>query len=243
MTKHISIFLISILIISCSTTNNVVSDKLVHKRKYNKGYHINNFKLNIDISNNIQQQNLLANTDNEENTHLTPKYKSLVASIFKQKSSTKKIELRSGTTLDLSTVTLLSSENKGLHIGKEVELRVTRDVKKDGHILIDRDARAYGSVTTFHKKKGGGNPGEIGIKVDRVNAVDNQTIYLSGEQLYVEGEDAKTSFWLVTALYFVLLLWPLLWVPYVLIKGKEAVIYPNTNVSARTNSSVDIEID
>lgn len=235
--------IIGTLINGCSTSNKVVSNNFIQKRKYTKGYHINNSKVKINSISTIQQEDLLASTSTEENTYFIPKYKLKIASIFKKNNLAKKeIELRSGTHIDFQTTTMLSSKDKGLYIGKEVELIVSRDVKEDGQVLIERDARAYATVTALKNKKGCGVPGEIGIKIDRVTAVDGQTIYLSGEPLYVEGEDAKTGFWVALVIYILFLL-PLFWIPIVFVKGKDAIIYPSTRTSARTTSDVDIEID
>tara|TARA_Y100000991_G_C21906086_1_gene320215 strand:+ start:209 stop:940 length:732 start_codon:yes stop_codon:yes gene_type:complete len=243
MKNQIIIIWMMLFIVSCSTSNSVVSNKIIQKRKYNKGYNINNFKVR-NTNTELKEEAFIASTKNNENSYVIPNYKLITKSIFKNKNSAKKeIKLKSGTLVELANIKLLSSEDKTLFIGKEVELRVSRDIKKDGHILIERDARAYGKITNLKKKKGGGQPGEIGIKVDRVTAVDDQTIFLSGEQIYVQGEDKKTSFWVCMVLYFLLLLWLLLWVPYVLIKGDEGVIYPDTRISARTISEADIEID
>ena len=41
--QRISLFLIAALIMgACSTSNNVVSNRMIQKRKYNKGFHLNN---------------------------------------------------------------------------------------------------------------------------------------------------------------------------------------------------------
>ena len=57
------IFVLTQLMISCSTTDNVVSSSIIQKRKYNNGYYVNSFSKKIKIS------NPKINSDNEINAN------------------------------------------------------------------------------------------------------------------------------------------------------------------------------
>ena len=65
MKKIISIAIAAIILASCSTSNDVVSNKLFQKRKYQKGWHVNSSK-KIDKSTKVDESEAVAGLNQEE---------------------------------------------------------------------------------------------------------------------------------------------------------------------------------
>tara|TARA_B110000483_G_scaffold102094_1_gene124888 strand:- start:2268 stop:3077 length:810 start_codon:yes stop_codon:yes gene_type:complete len=261
---YILTFIIGLLA-SCSTTTNVVSNKKIQKRKYNNGYHgnLSLFKFN-NLQKNAQVFASKNNTDivlpenkikqfsipeKNEKSDFRSSLKELrkqriseIHSFYKNRKTTnntliEKVKLKSGTVIELETVGLTSGKSVG--IGQEIQFRVLRDVEVDDVIVIEGGSTAYGKVSEQKKAKGLGKPGALAISVDRVNTVDGQTIYLSGDNIRREGEDKKQTA-MACILLGLLLVGLLFWIGF-LVKGGEAIIPAGTRTSARVSGTTEID--
>ena len=76
--------------------------------------------------------------------------------------------------------------------GTPVNLIVASDVMKDGQVVIKGGAPAYGTVTNVQKAGMLGKPGEIGIQVTHVTAVDGSKISVTATMLN-KGQDKQTT--------------------------------------------------
>lgn len=95
---------------------------------------------------------------------------------------------------------------------------VTDDVYVGDSLIIEKGARAYGTVTLASKARSVGEPGILEIKPDYVEGV-SRDYDLSGPLLYSEGRERKLASCLLGALVFP---------GFLLLKGQEAHIYPTT---------------
>ena len=266
MKKLYTILLSSLILASCSVSNDVVSKHRIQKRKYAKGYS-NNFSF-MAFNGLKNNNNLYASKDKVHSNQITRKklidvnisnsnseYKNTIRELRQERISNlyktfknrkksiklpgKKVKLKSGTMIELETVDNINSKSVGQ--GQDVMFRVLKDVEVDDQVVIEGGSTAYGKVTERSKAKGLGKPGELSVRVERVMAVDGTTIYVSGDNLNREGEDKKG----VAIAYIVIglfLLGLLFWIGF-LVKGEEAIIPSGTRTFARTNSSEEIEVD
>lgn len=230
------IFISALLMMSCSTSSKVVSGNLIKKRKYNKGFYFQKQNINKIDNSNIIEDYYLTTSNSFSNDEFSA---SLSSALFNEKPLTDKVKLKAGKTIQFETVNIISS--KEVFIGEEVSLRVLRDVKVDDKVVIEGGTIAYGKVVEREKRKGFGKPGLLGITADRVVAVDGEMVYLSGDRVTREGDSKKTGA-IVVLVLTILILWPLIWVPFIM-KGKEGVIQSGTTVTGRVNSSTEIEVE
>lgn len=97
-----------------------------------------------------------------------------------------KVILKAGTVVALRLTETVDSKTK--NVGDTVMLEVTREVKANGHIVIDVGARAMGEVVRSTSATYFGKPGEIAIAIHRTEAVDGTPVPLRAT-LSRTGED------------------------------------------------------
>ena len=127
----INLIIASVLILaSCSTSNNVVSNKLISKRKYTKGFHVNK-KANYKASKNtvaekeeIETPNYVVTSSDRKNNE-TPEV--LEATQLKQAESNVAQETGVANEIDeKSTNKIVTEENQSLY--KELGSKITRTI-------------------------------------------------------------------------------------------------------------------
>ncbi len=146
-------------------------------------------------------------------------------------SPNEKVILKAGTPLQLELVNIV--DTKTIQPGQIVDFRVKFDIKANNKVVIPAGAIAKGQVVRADKAKGIGKPGEIQIEIKSVSAVDGSQVYLSNGTIYREGEDKQTLSIVLGIFVCVLCL---------LIKGKNAKIFPGSefNVQVATNAEIEV---
>lgn len=112
-----------------------------------------------------------------------------------------------------------------------VDFRVKTDVKVDNKVVIAAGAIAKGQVVRGQKAKGLGKEGFVEIQIKSVRAVDGQEVYLSGGNVYQEGDDQQTL--AIVLGVFVCIL-------FLFLKGKNATVPPGFQLNSSVASTVTI---
>jgi len=133
--------------------------------------------------------------------------------------------------IPLETVTILSSDL--LTMGQNIDFRVSRDVSADGVVVIPAGSIARGQVMRAQHAKGLGKPGYVEVQIKSVQAVDGTDIFLSGGNLYQEGEDKQTL--AIVLGVFVCIL-------FLTLKGKEAMVPSGYQVTASVGANTTIAV-
>lgn len=141
------------------------------------------------------------------------------------------VVLNAGTPISLETVSMIESSR--IAIGQTVDFRVRYDVKVEGETVIKAGSIAKGQVVRAQMAKGLGKEGFIEVKVKSVTAVDGQEVYLSGGNLYQEGENKETLA-IVLGLFVCIL--------FLTMKGKEAQVPAGYEVNPSVASTVKIKV-
>ena len=100
------------------------------------------------------------------------------------------VVLNSGTNVSLETVSMIQSDM--VSVGQTIDFRVKYDVKVDNKTVIAAGSIAKGQVMRAQKAKGLGKEGFVEIQIKSVTAVDGQEVFLTGGNVYQEGEDKQT---------------------------------------------------
>lgn len=87
--------------------------------------------------------------------------------------------LRAGTSINLRTITPLTTEGKKLKVGNRFDLETTEAVSVNGQVVIPAGSRAVGEVTDVRNKGMWGKSGRIGARLVYVQAGDRR-LRLSG---------------------------------------------------------------
>ncbi|HEX7124522.1 MAG TPA: DUF2085 domain-containing protein [Thermodesulfobacteriota bacterium] len=148
-----------------------------------------------------------------------------------------RVTLRGGTPVFLVFPDVVSSES--VSEGQSIPLRVLRDVKVDGRVVIAAGARATARVTKVQPRSGWGTPGRLEVYVSDVEAVDGQLIPLSARQ-EAEGRDSGSTAAVTGIVLGVLCLPSALW--GFAIKGDEGRIPPGAEVKAFTEGEAYVEV-
>lgn len=141
------------------------------------------------------------------------------------------VVLNAGTSVPLETVSMIRSDQ--VSVGQSIDFRVKFDVKVGDKTVIAAGSIAKGQVMRAQKAKGVGKEGFVEIQIKSVQAVDGQEVFLSGGNVYNEGEDKQTLAILLGV--FVCLL-------FLTMKGKNAEVPPGYSVNAAVATTVTIKI-
>ena len=141
------------------------------------------------------------------------------------------VVLNAGTSINLETVSTIQSDM--VVVGQIVDFRVKSDVKVDNKVVIAAGAIAKGQVVRGQKAKGLGKEGFVEIQIKSVKAVDGQEVYLSGGNVYQEGDDQQTL--AIVLGVFVCIL-------FLFLKGKNATVPSGFQLSSSVASTVTINI-
>lgn len=139
------------------------------------------------------------------------------------------VVLNAGTSINLETVSTIQSDM--VVVGQVVDFRVKTDVKVDNKVVIAAGAIAKGQVVRGQKAKGLGKEGFVEIQIKSVRAVDGQEVYLSGGNVYQEGDDQQTL--AIVLGVFVCIL-------FLFLKGKNATVPSGFQLNSSVASTVTI---
>lgn len=141
------------------------------------------------------------------------------------------VVLTSGTSIPLETVSAIQSDL--VSAGQMIDFKVRYDVKVDDVVVIPAGSIARGQVTRADKAKAIGKEGFVEIQIKSVQAVDGQEIYLTGGNVYQEGDNKQT---------LAIVLGVLVCVLFLLIKGKNAVVPSGYEVMSTVASNTTIQL-
>lgn len=141
------------------------------------------------------------------------------------------IRLSAGTMIALETISVIQSDL--IFPGQIVDFRVKYDVKVNDKVVIMGGSLAKGQVLRVTKAKGIGQAGFLEIQLKSVTAVDGQEIFLTGGNIYNEGDD-KMVLSIVLGVAVCLL--------FLLLKGKNAVLPAGYQVSTSVAVTTDIKV-
>jgi hypothetical protein len=100
------------------------------------------------------------------------------------------VVLNAGTNVALETIGMIQSNT--VIAGQAIDLRVKYDVKVGDKVVIPAGTFAKGLVTRSQQAKGIGKEGFLEIQVRSVTAADGQEVFLTGGNVYKEGQDKQT---------------------------------------------------
>lgn len=149
---------------------------------------------------------------------------------FKMKGNGE-VNLNAGTNIPLETVSMIQSDL--VSVGQTIDFRVKYDVKVDGQVAIPAGSIAKGQVMRAQKAKGLGKEGFVEIQIKSVTAVDGQEVFLTGGNVYQEGEDKQT---------LAILLGVFVCILFLTMKGKNAQVPPGYQVSSSVATTMNIKI-
>lgn len=141
------------------------------------------------------------------------------------------LTLNAGTSVGLETVSMINSSL--VTMGQTIDFRVSRDIKIDGKTVIAAGSIAKGQVMRSQHAKGLGKAGFIEVQIKTVTAVDGQEIFLTGGQLYQEGEDRQTLA-IVLGIFVCIL--------FLTLKGKDAIIPAGYQVTPYVATNTEIKV-
>lgn len=141
------------------------------------------------------------------------------------------VTLNAGTNVSLETVSMIQSDLAS--VGQTIDFRVKYDVKVDSKIVIQAGAIAKGQVMRAQKAKGLGKEGFVEIQIKSVTAVDGQEVFLTGGNVYNEGEDKETLSILLGVFVCIL---------FLTMKGKNAQVPPGYQVSSSVATTMAIKL-
>jgi hypothetical protein len=141
------------------------------------------------------------------------------------------VVLNAGTNIPLETVSMIQSDLVSL--GQTIDFRVKSDVKVDGKTVVAAGSIAKGQVMRAQKAKGLGKQGFVDIQIKSVTAADGQEVFLTGGNVYQEGEDKQT---------LAILLGVIVCILFLAIKGKNAQVSPGYPVTTSVATTMTIKI-
>ena len=148
------------------------------------------------------------------------------------KSSGKaEVVLTAGTNIPLETISMIQSDL--ISIGQTIEFRVKYDVKVEGKVVVTAGSTAKGQVMRAQKAKGLGKEGFLEVQIKSVSAVDGQEIFLTGGNVYQEGEDKQTVAILLGLFVCIL---------FLTMKGKNAQVPPGYQVTPSVATTMSIKV-
>lgn len=140
--------------------------------------------------------------------------------------------LKAGTQLQLELVNMIDTEM--ITSGQTIDFRVKFDVKADGKVVIAAGSIAKGQVIRAEKAKALGKAGQVQIEIKSVTAVDGSHVYLSGGNVFREGEDKQTLS-IVLGLFVCIL--------FLLKKGENVQIASGTSFDVQVATNAEIKVD
>ena len=140
--------------------------------------------------------------------------------------------LKSGTAIYMETINEIDS--KTINVGQTIDFKINKDVIVDNKVVIASGSIAKGQVIRAQKAKGLGKQGFVEIQIKTVTAVDGQDVFLTGNNLYQEGESQES---------LAIVLGVLLCILFLTLKGKNTVIPQGQQVSTAvaTNTTINIK--
>lgn len=155
---------------------------------------------------------------------------SILSMSFKMRGN-EAVILPAGTSIPLETVSLIQSDL--VIIGQIIDFRVTQDINVDGKAVITAGSIAKGQVMRAQRAKGLGKEGFVEIHIKSVTAADGQEVFLTGGNVYQEGEDQQT---------LAIVLGVLVCILFLTMKGKNAQVPPGYSVfsNVATNTTINI---
>ncbi|MGB3587239.1 MAG: hypothetical protein WBA23_11895 [Tunicatimonas sp.] len=140
------------------------------------------------------------------------------------------VVLKAGTSIPLETVSMIQSDL--ITVGQTIDFVVSRDVEVNERIVIPSGSLAKGQVIRAQQPRAIGKEGFFEIRIKSVVAVDGQEVFLTGGNVYQEGEDKQTLS-IVLGVFLCIL--------FLLIKGKNAQVPPGFQIDASVASTTTIE--
>jgi hypothetical protein len=141
------------------------------------------------------------------------------------------VVLNAGTSIALETVSMIQSDL--VSAGQSIDFRVKYDVKVDGKTVVAAGSIAKGQVMRAQKAKGLGKEGFVEIQIKSVTAADGQEVFLTGGNVYNEGEDRQTLA-IVLGIFVCIL--------FLTMKGKNAQVAPGYQVTSAVATTMTIKI-
>ena len=141
------------------------------------------------------------------------------------------VVLNAGTSIALETVSIIQSDL--VSVGQSIDFRVKYDVKVDGKTVVAAGSIAKGQVMRAQKAKGLGKEGFVEIQIKSVTAADGQEVFLTGGNVYNEGEDRQTLA-IVLGIFVCIL--------FLTMKGKNAQVAPGYQVTSSVATTMTIKI-
>ena len=139
--------------------------------------------------------------------------------------------LNAGTGVSLETVSMIQSDM--VSVGQTIDFRVRTDVRVDGKTVIAAGSMAKGQVMRAKKAKAIGNEGFVEIQIKSVTASDGQEVFLSGGNVYQEGDDKQTLSVVLGVLVCIL---------FLLLKGENAQVPPGYQVTSSVATTMSIKV-
>ena len=141
------------------------------------------------------------------------------------------VVLNAGTNIPLETVSMIQSDL--VSVGQTIDFRVKYDVQVEGKIVVAAGSIAKGQVMRAQKAKGLGKEGLVEIQIKSVTAVDGQEVFLTGGNVYQEGEDKQTMAILLGVFVCIL---------FLTMKGKNAQVPPGYQVTWSVATTMTVKI-
>jgi hypothetical protein len=142
------------------------------------------------------------------------------------------VTLPAGTSIPLETVSMIHSQFA--MPGQIIDFRVRHDIRVDDKVVIPAGSIAKGQIMRAAPAKGLGKEGFVEVHIKSVTAVDGSEIYLTGGNLFQEGEDRQT---------LAILLGVLVCILFLTMKGKNAEIPAGYEVNALTATNNQINLN
>lgn len=155
---------------------------------------------------------------------------SILSMSFKMKGNGE-VVLNAGTNIPLETVSMIQSDL--VSVGQTIDFRVKYDVKVDGKTVVAAGSIAKGQIMRAQKAKGLGKEGFVEVQIKSVTAADGQEVFLTGGNVYQEGEDKQT---------LAILLGVLVCILFLTMKGKNAQVPPGYQVTSSVATTMTIKI-
>lgn len=141
------------------------------------------------------------------------------------------VVLNAGTIIALETLSTIQSDM--VRIGQTIDFKVKYDIKVNDKVVISSGSIAKGQVVRAQKAKGIGKEGFVEIQIKSVKAVDGQDVFLTGGNLYQEGENKQTLSILLSVFLCIL---------FLAMKGENASIPPGYEINSTVATNTNINI-
>jgi hypothetical protein len=141
------------------------------------------------------------------------------------------VVLNAGTNIPLETVSMIQSDL--VSVGQTIDFRVKYNVIVDGKTVVAAGSIAKGQVMRAQKAKGLGKGGFVEIQIKSVTAADGQEIFLTGGNVFQEGEDKQT---------LAILLGVFVCILFLTMKGKNAQVPPGYQVTSSVATTMTIKV-